>query len=429
MTDTHFQNILEAIKDPAILIDREYRICAANQSYIAAFGQAPIGSSCYETSHDYSEPCDKSGEDCPLKNCLLTNTPQRVLHIHNTSSGKEHIDVELSPIHNEQGQITHFVEVMRQANTTVFSNRKMLGYSRAFSRMLDLLHRAAKTDISVLLQGETGCGKELAAHYLHEHSSRHQKPFVIVECSGLSETLFESELFGHEKGAFTGAITRKTGLVEAAEGGTLFLDEIGDVPLSLQVKLLRLLETRKYRRVGGVSEISADFRLVCATHKSLQAMVSRGEFRKDLYFRICPFPVKVPALKERKSDIPLIARHLLEAIDQSHSFVLSAEAEQWLMQYDFPGNVRELRNILERAVILCDQKTLFKEHLQSDLIQEEDEPDAFEDSPLKTLAEAEADYLKNALHHFKGDNHALALALGISERTLYRKINRLTATG
>ncbi len=189
----------------------------------------------------------------------------------------------------------------------------MVGKSASFNRLLGLINRVAGHDVSVLLLGESGSGKELVAHAIHQASARHSSACVTVECSGLSESLFESELFGHEKGAFTGAVLKKKGLVEEAEGGTLFLDEIGDVPLSLQVKLLRLIETRTFRRVGGVEQKNSNFRLICATHKDLKSMVKKGLFREDLYYRISTFPIRLPTLRERRSDIPLLVETILSA--------------------------------------------------------------------------------------------------------------------
>jgi transcriptional regulator with GAF, ATPase, and Fis domain len=180
--------------------------------------------------------------------------------------------------------------------------------------MLDMISRVAPSDAAVLLQGESGTGKELAAKAIHDASRRAEGPFVVLDCSGLPETLFESELFGHEKGAFTGAMARKAGLVEAAAGGTLFLDEVGDIPLPMQVKLLRLLETGAYRRVGGTESLHATFRLVSATHRPLRQMTEDGSFRQDLYFRLNTFPIELPPLRERQEDIPLLAEALLQRV-------------------------------------------------------------------------------------------------------------------
>ncbi len=232
--------------------------------------------------------------------------------------------------------------------------REMVGYSRPFTRMLELAKRVAAQESSVLLLGESGTGKELVAHAIHDMSPRASAPFVAVECSGLTETLFESEMFGYEKGAFTGAAGRKIGLVEAVSGGTLFLDEVGDIPLSLQVKLLRLMEAGTYRRIGGLEPLRADFRLVAATHRDLAQMVREGTFRQDLFFRINVFPIQLPPLRERMEDLPMLVKSLLSHLEPARKIKLSDEAMAALMKHDFPGNVRELRNILERALIMVD---------------------------------------------------------------------------
>ena len=253
--------LLDGIEDPAVLLSPEYRILAANQAYRDRYGDdLPLHDRhCYEVSHGYPVPCDQAGESCPLKNCLSSGQPQRVLHLHYSQAGEEHVDVSLLPIRAADGRILYLLEKMRQ--TVMASSRPapagLVGRSRVFNRMLELVHRVAPSDTTVLLLGESGTGKELVAHAIHAESQRASGSFVPVECSGLSETLFESELFGHEKGAFTGANTRKPGLVEAARGGTLFLDEVGDIPLSQQVKLLRLLETGTFRRVGGIEPLQA----------------------------------------------------------------------------------------------------------------------------------------------------------------------------
>jgi transcriptional regulator with PAS, ATPase and Fis domain len=237
---------------------------------------------------------------------------------------------------------------------------------------------------------------------------------VVVDCSGLSETLFESELFGHEKGAFTGAGARKPGLVETAHGGTLFLDEIGDVPLSMQVKLLRLIETGTYRRVGGVETLRADFRLVAATHKRLADMVERGEFRQDLYYRISVFPLNLPPLRERREDIPLLADSMLE---HGGGMRLSIEpaAMRALLAYPWPGNVRELRNVLERARLFADDGVIRADYLAL--------PCPTPANPAPRLPTP--DQLARSVAGFKGTRRELAAQLGISERTLYRRLKEL----
>ena len=417
---------LDALPEPRILVDADYRILATNQAYSRQFGGhgRMVGRTCYEVSHHFDKPCDQCGETCPLQSALKSGQPGRVLHLHHTPRGEEHVDVELIPLNDETGQVAYFVETMFLLNNKLFDHTNgvgMVGRSPAFNAMLELINRAAPAMTPVLLLGESGTGKELAAQALHDLSPRRDKPFVPVDCSGMTETLFESELFGYEKGAFTGASQRKTGLVEAAAGGTLFLDELGDIPLSLQVKLLRLLETGTFRRVGGVETLKADFRLVAATHRGVKAMVEAGTFRRDLYYRISAFPIHLPALRERREDMPVLVENLLRRLAPERPLRLSPAACERLAGYGFPGNIRELRNILERAVLLADGDVIGPEHLPEDLAPI---PAAGESSggAVVPLDQAEQRYVRWALEQTGGDKKALARALGISERTLYRKL-------
>ena len=422
-------SFLEGLPEPRIVMDAEYRIVAANAAYARDFGNGqPIrGRHCYEVSHHFTVPCDQAGESCPMKASLESGGSRRVLHLHHTPRGEQHVDVETTPIRDDAGKVVFFVETMRTVRHA--SGRQaaqgLVGRAPSFNRMLERLMRAASSEAAVLLLGDTGTGKELAARVIHEASPRAEGPFVTVEGSGLTETLFESELFGYEKGAFTGANFRKTGLVEAASGGTLFLDEIGDVPLTLQVKLLRLLETGTYRRVGGVETLRADFRLVCATHRSLETMVKAGTFRRDLYYRINSFPVRVPSLEERSEDIPLLAKSLLERVAGGRGLRLSEPALAYLKGRRYEGNIRELRNLVERASLLVDGPEIGVEHLIDDVAG--DAPAAPGTSPVAeetvvTLAEAERRYLRWAAAHHGGDRKTLAALLGVSERTLFRKL-------
>jgi DNA-binding NtrC family response regulator len=423
-------SMLQLYADPAILLSKDYRIIAANPAYCKQYGtdpQALQNKYCYEISHRYTVPCDQAGESCPLKDCLESGESRRVLHLHHTPAGEEHVDVQTHPVRNDQGNIIYLVEVMRQARiaSALPDSKGLVGRSKAFNDMLELIQRAAPSDIAVLLQGESGTGKELVAQALHSASQRNHAAFVPVECSGLTETLFESELFGHEKGAFTGAHNRKIGLVEAARGGTLFLDEVGDIPLSMQVKLLRLLETGTYRRVGSIETQEADFRLVCASHRDLKTMVEQGSFRQDLYYRISAFPIHLPALRERLSDLPLLIDTLLQRIHQRK--VLHANTLACLQGYAFPGNIRELRNILERACLMTDGDSIQPQHLpvemQCSLSLDVAQAEAI--SGVLPLAEMERRYLQRIVHRYHGDNKSLAHLLGISERTLYRKLKDL----
>ncbi|BCB28003.1 transcriptional regulator [Sulfurimicrobium lacus] len=422
------QSLLDALPEPRILVGQDYRIVSSNAAYRHAFGnpRAILGRTCYEISHHYDKPCDQCGESCPLQTAMTTRQPGRVLHLHHTPRGEEYVDVELIPIQDEQGKLAYFVETMRFLHETGDQPGAlgMEGRSPAFTQMLALINRAAPAMTPVLLLGESGTGKELAALALHALSPRRNKPFVPVDCSGMTESLFESELFGYEKGAFTGATRRKTGLVEAAAGGTLFLDELGDIPLHLQVKLLRLLESGTFRRVGGVETLRADFRLVAATHRNLEEMMDAGTFRRDLYYRIAAFPVHLPALRERREDIPLLANVMLERLAPGRPLHLTEAAAEQLMQYSYPGNVRELRNLLERAILLADGDTIDGRHLPTGPVLARNAPTPAQAAreEILPLEEVERRYVRQALQRLGGDKRELARRLGLSERTLYRKL-------
>ncbi len=418
--------LLETLPEPKVLVGPDYRIAAVNEAYRRQFGvdDNVRGRFCYEVSHHYTTPCDQAGESCPLRDCLLSGEPRRVLHVHHTPAGPEHVEVEIAPVAGE-GSGTFFLETMRILRHARLDtkDRELVGFARPFLRMLELARRVSVKDASVLLLGESGTGKELVAHAIHDMSSHADAPFVAVDCSSLTETLFESELFGHERGAFTGALSRKIGLVEAAQGGTLFLDEVGDIPLPLQVKLLRLLESGTYRRVGGVEPLSADFRVIAATHRDLEEMVRKSTFRQDLYYRINVFPIALPPLRQRLQDLPLLIEQLLIRIEPGRPISLSREALSLLATHDFPGNVRELRNLLERALVLADGNILKPHHFP-------DIPDTprsaqtavIEFGGIVPLEQLEKHYLEWAVAHFPGDRQSLATKLGVSERTLYRKL-------
>jgi transcriptional regulator with PAS, ATPase and Fis domain len=424
-----FTALLGAIDAPAVLLSTDYRILAANQRYRDQYSpEQPLHNRyCYQVSHNYQAPCDQSGESCPLKSALESGQPQRVLHLHYLPQGEEHVDVDMTPIRDAEGKVIYLLEKMRHITTasTRPAAQGLVGRSPAFNRMLELVQRAAPAETTILLQGESGTGKELVAHAIHQASTRKDKAFVPVECSGLSETLFESELFGHEKGAFTGAHTRKPGLVEVARGGTLFLDEVGDIPLSQQVKLLRLLETGTFRRVGGVEPLQADFRLVLATHRDLPAMVKDGSFRQDLYYRISAFPVDIPPLRERGDDLVLLIDSMLARLAPKRALQLDARTLQLLKQYNFPGNIRELRNILERAVLLTDGNTIYPQHLPDACQQDGVNVDEASTDEIISLEENERRYLLRVIETSAEDRETLAKQLGLSERTLYRKLQAL----
>jgi len=419
--------LLNSYTNPTILMDRNYVIVAANEAYQKQYGFKVNGHShCYEISHHYKKPCDLAGETCPLKLCLESNSAQRSLHVHHTEQGDEHVDVQLSPIHNEAGEIAYFLETMAPVKcaSTRPQAEGLVGRSIAFNTVIEMVQRVSCSDVSVLLQGESGTGKELVAEAIHNASRRAKGPFVAVDCSGLTESLFESELFGHEKGAFTGAQSRKIGLVEAASGGTLFLDETGDIPLNLQTKLLRLMETSTFRRVGGIETLKADFRLISATHQNLRSMVEAGDFRRDLYYRISAFPLHLPSLRERAEDIPLLVESMLKRFYPDYELTMSDAASKQLQQYPFPGNIRELSNIVQRATLMTDGDVIEIQHLPEECLIETNHNDKACFTDIVSLKELEKRYLIWALNQVSSKDE-LAKKLGISERTLYRKLEQL----
>jgi two-component system response regulator HydG len=430
-------SFIELAPEPHILFDRDYRVIAANKAYRAQYGggRSVVGRTCYDVSHHYSVPCDRAGEACPLARSLESEQRERVLHLHQTPRGEEYVNIELTPVRNGSGDIAWFIEKMEPLKVArgVSERSGLIGRAPAFQRMLELVARVAPSDASVLLQGESGSGKELVAQAVHDASRRAERPFVAVDCSGLQDTLFESELFGHEKGAFTGAIARKAGLVEAASGGTLFLDELGDIPLTMQVKLLRLLETGTYRRVGSTELMRADVRLVSATHRPLKQMIAEGRFRQDLYYRLNAFPIVVPPLRERREDLPLLVESLLARVAPGRRLTVAPAAMRALQAYAFPGNVRELRNVLERASLLCDGEEIGTQHLDEEICIGCAGParsDATDGQPADgegaiDLDEAQRQMLARVVHNHTGSRHELARKLGISERTLYRRLRAL----
>ncbi|KTB56482.1 Fis family transcriptional regulator [Pseudomonas viridiflava ICMP 13104] len=410
---------------PTIVLDTDYNIIAANTAYQRQFGvegTPHVGEKCYRVSHQFAVPCDQAGEHCPMRKAHETRLPERLLHIHHTPRGPEHVDVELRPILDDQGDVIAYVE--RLSSVAVASvqpqQHGLVGRSAAFKEVLSALQRAAPAQIPVLLQGESGTGKELFARALHASSSRSAGPLVVVDCTGLTESLLESELFGYEKGAFTGALQRKTGLAEAAHGGTLFLDEIGEVPLAMQVKLLRLIESGSFRPVGSLRTVHSDFRLVAATHKPLKEMVAEGSFRQDLFYRISAFPIRLPALRERSEDLPLLIDSLLQRIAPGAAPRVDPDAMKLLSFYSYPGNIRELRNILERARLFTDDGVIRVQDLPAEVRGHDEAGDVSyrrADDGLEKLA--------HALRVFKGSRSELAEELGLSERTLYRRLRAL----
>jgi transcriptional regulator with PAS, ATPase and Fis domain len=452
------QSLIDSHEQPFVVIDRDYRIMATNKAYQKAYcadGEPAIGNQCFKVSHHNNVPCCQLGEECPHTYLFENGEQKSCVHIHYDQNGNMHqVRVTAYPLRSSDGELylgEHLQEISAPEHTNAARGR-MVGKSEPFTDCVEQLKLVAATHAPVLLLGETGTGKELAASYIHSHSPRHEKPFLTVDCTTLADSLFEAEVFGHTKGAYTGSVGDKPGLFEQANGGTLFLDEIGEMPKAQQSKLLRILESGQYRRVGGRNTRKVNVRIICATNRHLWDAVRDGHFREDLYYRIACMSVRLPTLRERMDDIPLLARSLLEPVSQTmrRKFRLSDDAILRLNAYDFPGNVRELRNILFVTATQSGEDEIsgaLVEHVvgqlkrgrrgqdisvshptgQSSPVTEENAAPAAV-NPVHTspasLQELEAQHIQDLLNEHKGNRRQIAGTLGISERTLYRKLKK-----
>ena len=301
-------------------------------------------------------------------------------------------------------------------------NSGFVTQDRAMLNLLQMTARIAHTEVTVLIQGESGTGKELIAKRIHELSKRSNKPLVSLNCGAIQETLLLSELFGHEKGAFTGAVTQKKGLVELADGGTLFLDEIGEMGLEAQAKLLRFLQEGEIFRVGGKAPIRVDVRVVSATNKDLETLVKAGKFREDLYYRVNTVTVRLSPLRKRPDDVPLLVNKFLKSGTPGTVKVVGPKAMELLKQYSWPGNVRELQNTVERFKILVESEFLTENDIPFKVKNPEVETDCFNDASNFLLAQVEKRHILRVLAYFKGNKTKAANAMGITVKTLYNKL-------
>ena len=457
-TSIDLESVVNSHEKPFVIIDKNYRILAANQAYEQLHGpqdKTIVGDLCYRVSHGNEHPCGEEGEECPHQHIFKTGEAKVCVHIHCDSGHNLHqVKVSAFPLKGSDNELFmgECVEQIASIKNISTDSKQMVGNSPQFLACTNQLKVAASSDAPVLLQGETGTGKELAAEYVHSHSSRSKKPFQIVDSTVLTENLFESEMFGHVAGSFTGSTGAKQGLFELAEGGTIFLDEIGDMPFSQQAKLLRVLESGQYRPVGGKRLRKADVRIICATNRHLWESVLAGKFREDLYYRIACLNIRLPGLRERMDDIPVLAQNLLDGINRSmhSSYHLMPDAFDRLRQYHYPGNVRELRNILFIAAthslnreidadIINDVITNMphcntpevKEAVPDESAQPAAETTAVADTAetlldkATTLKSMEEKHIRELLELYRGNRKMVADALGISERTIYRKLKRL----
>ena len=440
----NLQSVIDATESSFVVIDKDYKIVAANAAYCRTYsvdGETIVGHKCHKVSHHSDVPCHLNGEDCPHKKVFENKKPYQVLHIHfDHNNDEEHVRIKGSPIYGADGELFlgEMIFPIAKSDDLSYDKQRMLGTSPAFLASIEEMSGAATSNVPILLNGESGVGKEMAANFIHNKSNRKNQPFIAIDCASVSEGIFESELFGHERGSFSGCIGRRIGLIESADGGTLFLDEISELPLALQGRLLRVLETGYYRRLGGREDLHTDIRIICSTHNNLRKMVENGSFRADLYYRIAGFSITIPPLRERRSDIEPLVKAMLAAgkVHDGNAARISDESLELLQNYDYPGNIRELHNILQKAIAVSTDGLVTPELLQLDNFTNiyinplADRRGYARDAKLNTpstnrsLSEVEATHIESLLHQHSGHRAKVADELCISERTLYRKLKQ-----
>jgi PAS domain S-box-containing protein len=437
----YWESIIETMKEGLLVVNPEGTIIAVNPAAEALTGysaQELIGSSCRVLD---CTGCviygDGPGEKwCKLfqegmvkaKKCLITHKDHRSVSVVKNATVLRGQDGRLIGAVETLTDISDFVrqqeEIMALRKTLDLNDNYfgILGKSASMQRLFEMIESVAQSDAPVIINGQSGTGKEMVARAIHWASPRQDKPFIKVSCAALNENLLETELFGHIKGAYTGADRSRVGRFEAAHDGSIFLDEIGDIPPATQVKLLRVLEEKEIERVGDHTPIPVDVRIITATNKNLEELVARGAFREDLYFRIHVFPLTIPTLRERPEDIPIIIQHFVEqnqATAGKKITGLSPEAVARLTSYTWPGNVRELRNAIEYALVLCPGGEIGVHHLPHKIAPASDCP-----PPAEPLEARERDELVRILRQVGGNQSAAARQLGVSRVTVWKRMKK-----
>ncbi|ABA88010.1 sigma-54-dependent sensor transcriptional regulator, PAS domain-containing [Syntrophotalea carbinolica DSM 2380] len=430
----HLATILDSVADGVFTVDGDMHITWFNHAaeLITGFSrEEALGQRCCEIFR--SSICFS---ECPVRKAMDTglNVENREIDILDRHNREVPISVSASVLRDAQGEPVGGVETFRDLSrihalqrevTEKYRFQDMVSRNPAMRKLFDVLPDIAASNATVLLQGDSGTGKELFARALHNLSPRSRHPLVILNCGALPEQLLEAEIFGARKGAYTGATEDRPGRLQQAEGGTLFLDEIGDLPLPLQVKLLRVLENREYQPLGARRPRKADVRFLAATHQNLEAMVEQKQFRQDLYFRLNVVPLRIPSLRERSEDIPLLLDMALDRFNGIYGKKLrgfSPEAMSLLLDYDYPGNVRELLNLVERAAILCRKDVIEPDHLPPGIRVA---PPTCTPNGQKQPGMPSATQLYAVLARCKGNRTAAAQQLGINRSTLWRWLKRL----
>jgi len=433
-TDDDLEAVINSMSDGVFAIDGEWRLICFNKAAERTTGisrEQALGKRCSEIFR--ANICEK---DCALRYTMETGRPVVNLAIHILNARGERVPLTISTalLKDSEGRVTGGVETFRDLSLAKElihqsevsgSRERIITQDPGLLHILEIIPTIAASDSTVLIGGESGTGKGLLAHTIHSKSTRSKGRLVTLNCGALPEPLLESELFGYKKGAFTGAIRDRPGRVAAAQGGTLFLDEIGDLPLSLQVKILRLLQDRTYEPLGDDRSVNADVRIVSATNRDLGKLLEEGEFREDLYYRINVIRVEMPPLRERIGDIPLLAGGFLRRLSMTRgkaTDALSPEALARLASYPFPGNVRELENILEHAFVLCSNRCIGVDDLPEWFLAKVPE---VRPGPSTTLQAVEARLIREVLARNDWNRLAAARELGIHKTTLHRKIRRL----
>lgn len=431
----NLDTILNSVADGVFTVDKNMRITTYNKAAEKMTGfsaEEAIGQYCYNIFR--AEACQDA---CPVKESLETNLPvtDREVNIISKDNRKVPISISAAVLRDREGNAIGGVETMRD-QTVIYALKReienkytfgdLTSRNAAMSKLFDILPDIACSEATALVIGDSGTGKELFAKAIHELSHRKNGPLVVVNCGALPEPLLEAEIFGARRGAYTGAVENRPGRLEMAQGGTLFLDEIGDLPLPLQVKLLRVLENHEFQPLGSPTPEKADVRFIAATHRDLSAMVEAGEFRRDLYFRINVVSLKIPPLKERTEDIPLLVDIFLDRFNHAYKKSIkgfSPEALQVLLDHDFPGNVRELLNLVEQTVILCRQKEITLDCFPESFLT------TINNNKKKTARAGNAgitkEMLAETLEKYQGNKSKVARALGVDRTTLWRWMKRL----
>ena len=427
-----FEAVIHSISEGVFTVDREWRITCFNRAAEEITGiprSEALGRRCYEVLR--SNICKDA---CAVEYTIETGRPIVNLTVYLTNRKGVQIPVSVSTalFRNKEGKLIggvesfrdlRHVEELRKEIEKAYTFENIISKNNKIKHILEILPTIAVTESSILITGESGTGKELFARAIHSLSGRAKRPFVAINCGGFPETLIESELFGYEAGAFTGATKAKPGRFALAEGGTLFLDEVGDLQHHLQVKLLRVLQEKTYEPLGGIKTLKANVRIVAATNRKLETMIAEGTFRQDVFYRINVIKLEIPPLRERMEDLPLLVNHFIGRFSALHDKDISGvapDALNILISHDYPGNVRELENIIEHGCVLCPGNLIRAEHLPEWL------PSRIENTvTASNLAEVEKQFIISILKKNKWNRLAAAKELKIHKTTLFRKMKKL----